>query len=83
MHAVELDDKMRCPLHRKKMPIEVKYLLPKDLESGILEVEEKGLESFRKSKRTRLIILIILAIFLILCVVIPLAVTYLPDFFGG
>ncbi len=81
-HAVELNEKLRCPLHPKKKPIEVKYVLPNDLESAILEVGEKGLKSYKKTKRTRLIILIILAIFLVLCVVIPLMMNYLPDLFG-
>lgn len=81
-HPVVLNEKLRCPLHPKKKPIDVKYVLPKDLESALLEVGEKGVKSYQKTKRTRLIILIILAILLIFCVVIPLAVNYLPDLFG-
>jgi len=81
-HAVELNEKSSCPGHPKRKPIKIKYVLPKNLNSTLVEIEEEGAKQFKKTKRIWTIILIILVLMLFLCLVIPLLISSLPELFG-
>jgi len=80
--AVELNKKSRCPIHPKKKPIVVKYCLPKDFEANFAEVAMEGAEKFKKTRRTRKIVFIILLVVILFACVIPLLITYLPRLLG-
>jgi hypothetical protein len=80
--AVELDAKLRCELHPKKKPIIVKYTLPKNLEAMIVEVEQEGAKEYKKTKRTRTIILIALGVGSTLCCLIPALMGYFSNLTG-
>ena len=80
--AVVLNDKSRCPIHPKKKPIVVKYCLPKDFEANFAAVASEGAEQFRKARKTRKIIWIVLLVVILFGCVIPLLITYLPGLLG-
>jgi cell division septal protein FtsQ len=61
----------------------VAYVLPENLTEALQKAEEEGSKKLKKIKRTRLLVLIILAVIFVACILIPLAANFLPKLLGG
>lgn len=69
--AVVLNEKQKCPIHPKSKPYHASFVLPDKVESTMLEVEQKSVPELKKIKKNRTILIIILAVVLVACCVIP------------
>lgn len=67
--AVDLTWKIRCPNHPRKKPLTVKYVLPRDLDSALAEVEEIGSKQFRKKRVITIIILVLIVAAVTICII--------------
>lgn len=81
--SVELNEKSKCSIHPRIKPIFVAYVLPENLTEALQKAEEEGSKKLKKIKRTRLLVLIILAVIFVACILIPLAANFLPKLLGG
>jgi hypothetical protein len=68
--AVDLTCKIRCPDHPRKKPLTVKYVLPKDLDSALVEVQEAGSKQLRKKRVITIIIMVLIVVAISACIVI-------------
>ena len=77
--AVVLNEKLKCPIHPKKKPINTKLVTPDKVDEALIEVTNLSMPQVAKTKKNRTILLIILAILVTLCCVIPLAMGLIGD----
>jgi hypothetical protein len=66
--AVDLTWKLRCPEHHRKKPLAVKYVMPNDLDAGLVDVEQAGSKLFRKKRITKIIILVLILAAISACI---------------
>ena len=77
--AVELNEKLKCPLHPKAGLVNATYVLPQELDKTLESVGTAAAEEVKKLKKRRRIILIVIGVILMLCVVIPLLTSILLE----
>ena len=77
--AVELNEKLKCPLHSKARLINSTFVLPRELEKTLERVGTSSAEELKKINRRRRIILIVIGVILMICVVFPLLTSLLLD----
>lgn len=69
--VVELNEKLKCPIHPRAKLLNETFILPGELESTIEVVETKSIADAKKLKTRQTIILVLLGVFLTLCVIVP------------
>lgn len=74
--AVDLNAKLRCPVHTKPKPLMIKTVLPKNYERALIEVQDEGSKQFNKTRTIRLVVLIVVIVLFALCCIIPALVGY-------
>ena len=77
--AVELDEKLKCPLHPKVKLINSTFIMPDELDETLESVEKSSSEQLKRTKRRRLIVFIIVGVVILMCVVIPLITSLLLE----
>ena len=77
--AVELNEKLKCPLHPKAKLINSTFIMPNDLEATLESVEKTSSDELKKTKKRRLIVFIVIGVFLLMCVIIPLLTTMILE----
>lgn len=71
--AVGLNEKLKCPIHPKKKPINTKLVTLDKVDETLIEVTNESMPQVAKMKKNRTILLIVLVGLVTLCCVIPMA----------
>ncbi len=70
--AVELNENLKCPLHPRTKLLKATFVMPADVDQTLQNIDRSAGEEWKKTRKRRLIVWIVIAVLLVVCVLIPI-----------